>query len=98
MKMRTLGQGLEGGQGLRSRRLEAVRAAQQVVLEDQVHRVDVVENEEHEAGVFWRQPVEVPANDVVKAVIGPTLDIDELGVGLLGHVGPFRRGCVLRSD
>ena len=57
----------------RSRRPERVWQSLQVMLEDYIDRMDVVEDAKHDRGILFGQPVEIPANHIVQAAIGPSL-------------------------
>jgi len=65
-----------------------------MVLKDLVDDMDMVEDAEHDRGFLGGQAVEIPADHIVEAAIGPALDINELGVRLTGHV---KRPFLVRS-
>ena len=57
-----------------------------MMLKDSVDHMDMVEDAQHERSLLGGQAVEIPADHIVEAAIGPSLDVDELGVRLRGHV------------
>lgn len=60
-----------------SRRPERVRESQQVMLKDAVDHMDMVEDAKHDRGILAGQPVEILADDIEKAAIGPSFDGNE---------------------
>jgi hypothetical protein len=57
----------------------------QVMLKDSVDHMYMVEDAEHDRGVLVGQPVEIPADNIVEAAIGPSFDGNEFGVRLAEH-------------
>lgn len=63
---------------LGSRRMKSVRLPSQVMLKDPIDDIDVVENAEHDRGILFGKPVEILANHIVEAALGPLLVTNEL--------------------
>ena len=61
-----------------------------MMLKDSIDHMDMVEDAQHDRSLLGGQAVEIPADHIVEAAIGPSLDVDELGVRLTNHTGcPF---------
>jgi hypothetical protein len=60
----------------------------QVMLKDSVDHMYMVEDAEHDRGIPVGQPVEILANHIVEAAIGPSLYLNEPRVRLTDHARP----------
>lgn len=58
--------------------MKSVRLPSQVMLKDPIDDIDVVENAEHDRGILFGKPVEILANHIVEAALGPLLVTNEL--------------------
>jgi len=66
-------------------------------MQNDLDHMHVVEDAEHERGILIGQPVEIPADHIVEAAIGPSFDGNELGVRLTGRErSPFTVEVTLR--
>src|SRR5690242_16747652 len=59
------------------------------MLKDSVDHMHMVEDAEHDRGILVGQPIEILADHIVEATIGPSLYVNELGVRLSHGVCPF---------
>jgi hypothetical protein len=55
------------------------------MLKDSIDHMDMIEDAEHDGSLFAGQPIDILADDIVKAAIGPLFDRDEFGVRLTDH-------------
>jgi hypothetical protein len=88
---------LEIGHLFRPRRPKRMRQSLQMVLKYPVHDMDMVEDAKHDEGILGEQLVEIPADRIIKATIGPSLDVDKLAVRQAGHEGRPSVICCFNS-
>src|SRR5262249_51219607 len=69
----------------RPRRPKRVRRPLQMALKDPVDHMYMVEDAKHDRGVLFGQPIEILANNIEEAAIGPSFVGNELGVRLADH-------------